>query len=327
MSTDKRREVISPPNSGYEQRKPTLCIGLDFAWFGGSANDKASQYDFLVATLIDSPSEQPALSCMRVPLLDRDPNSDCTASAISTLLSAFKAERIVLAIDAPLQTNRLLPPRQPLPKSGSVQRRAVESFLSDCRKRMDKTAGGSLGWHPNIQPGAPLPERLKNLLAKVSELHKFETWTKELSQKSRITIECFPAEAIWAAKRLNQFPASFTAVQVRSYKEQSGNQLSPTQVRDLVETTLIEAFKYSSGAHALWPRLVDDVIKWMLADASWQRSGFYRGGKMLDDVVDSMICLATAISYATNNAHVWYDPKHLDDGHIMGPGRFTGEIR
>jgi hypothetical protein len=324
MSNDQRREVISPPNSGYEQRRPTLCIGLDFAWFGGSANDKASQYDFLVATLIDSPSEQPALSCKRVPLLDRDPNGDCTVSAISTLLSTFRADRIVLAIDAPLQTNRLLPSRQPLPKSGSVQRRAVDSFLSDCRKRMDKAAGGSLGWQPNIQPGAPLPERLKNVLAKVSKLHNFETWTRELSQNSRITIECFPAEAIWAAKRLNQFPASITAVQVRSYKEQSGNQLSPTQVRHLVETTLLEGFKLPSGAPTLWPRLVENVIQWMLSDTTWQKSGFYRGGKLLDDVVDSMICLATAISYATNNAHVWSDPSHLDDGHIIGPGRFTG---
>lgn len=327
MSDDQKHKDGFPLNVGYQQRKPTLCIGLDFAWFGGSANDQTSQYDFLAAILIDSAKRIPALSCIRVPLVDRDSGGDCTAKAINVLVDTFRTERIVLAIDAPLQTSRVLPTRQPKPAKGTVQRRAVDSYLSDCRKRIDKRAGGASGWHPNVQPGAPLPQRLTSLLAKVSNSHGFEAWTNQFSQNTRIAIECFPAEAIWAAKRLNQFPEAFTAVHVRSYKEQAGSQLSSTQVRHLVETTLLEGFKWPSGAPTLWPRLVEDVINWMLADTSWQRSGFYRGGKMLDDVVDSMICLSTAISYATNNAHVWCDPKNLDDGHIVGPGRFAGAPR
>ena len=326
MKDTQKHSAILPRNAGYLQRKPTLCIGLDFAWFGGAANDQTSQYDFLAAILIDSPKGSPVLSCTRVQLVDRDSSGDCTANAINALVDKFEAERIVLAIDAPLQTNRVLPPRQPKPKKGAVQRRAVDSYLSECRKRIDKRAGGASGWHPNIQPGAPLPQRLTCLLEKVAKSHGFEAWTEQLSQKTRIAIECFPAEAIWAAKRINQFPEAFTSVHVRSYKEQAGSQLSSTQVRHLVETTLLEGFKWSSGVETLWPRIVGDVINWMLLDASWQKNGFYRGGKMLDDVVDSMICLATAISYATNNAHVWFDPNHVDDGHIIGPGRFTGVL-
>lgn len=324
MNDVRKREDVFPLNIGYQDKKPTLCIGLDFAWFGGSANDQTSQYDFLAAVLIDDKKKMPALSCIRVPLVDRDSSGDCTANAISLLISKFEAERIVLAIDAPLQTSRVLPSRQPKPMKGAVQRRAVDSYLSNCRKQIDRRAGGSSGWHPNVQPGAPLPQRLISLLAKISESHGFEAWTTQLSKKTPIAIECFPAEAIWAAKRLNQFPEALTAAHVRSYKEQAGSQLSSTQVQHLVETTLLEGFKWPSGAHTLWPRLVEDVIKWMCSDTSWQRNGHYRGGKMLDDVVDSMICLATAISYASNNAHVWCDPNHLDDGHIIGPGRFFG---
>jgi hypothetical protein len=39
MSNAQNREDISPLNAGYLPRKPTFCIGLDFAWFGCSAND------------------------------------------------------------------------------------------------------------------------------------------------------------------------------------------------------------------------------------------------------------------------------------------------
>ena len=319
-------EIVLPRNTGYRQSRPTLCIGLDFAWFGGSANDRTSQFDFLAAVLINANEERPDLHCRRVALPDRDPNGEYLVAAIEAILGEFKSERIVLAIDAPLQTNRNnLPPRQPRPQRGTVQRRAVDSYLSDCRKRIDRHACGPSGWHPNIQPGAPLPQRLQSVLQQVTNPHRFIPWMDDLSQEPRIVIECFPAEAIWAAKRLNQFPEHLSAVNVRSYKKQAGSQLSACQVRRLVKTALLEGFKRPSGANGIWPRLVEKVIDWMLVDPSWQRNGFYRGGKMLDDVVDSMICLATAISYATNNAHVWFDPDDPGDGHIIGPGRF-GEV-
>ena len=58
----------------------------------------------------------------------------------------------------------------------------------------------------------------------------------------------------------------------------------------------------------------------ILVDEEWRKGENYPGGKMLDDVVDSMLCLATAISYTSDNAHVWHDLKHPKDGHIIGPG-------
>ena len=42
---------------------------------------------------------------------------------------------------------------------------------------------------------------------------------------------------------------------------------------------------------------------------------------MLDDVVDTMLCLAVAIAYSNGIAHLWFDEEFPDDGHIIGPGR------
>ena len=66
--------------------------------------------------------------------------------------------------------------------------------------------------------------------------------------------------------------------------------------------------------------MVQKLICLMLQRKDWGKDGNYRGGKLLDDVVDSAICLATALSYANGFAHVWYDPENPDDGHIIGPG-------
>lgn len=44
------------------------------------------------------------------------------------------------------------------------------------------------------------------------------------------------------------------------------------------------------------------------------------GGKLFDDVIDSVNCVFTAIAFRHDAAHVWLgaDPQ---DGHIIGPGR------
>lgn len=318
---------LFPENTGYRENVPTLCIGLDFAWFGGSDNDRTSQFDFLAAVLMGVAPGQNTLHCARVRLERRDPEARATVSELSRLIDEHgtKAERIVLAIDAPIQTNRQLPERQPKPSKGSVQRRACDEHLNDRRKRIDKAMGGACGWHPNVQPGAPLPPRLQKFLSAVRESAGLKVWSIESAQANRLVVECFPAEAIWAAKRLDQFPERLSAPVVRAYKEQAGSRLSATQVRELVETTLLEGFKRPSGIPHVWPRLVETVIAWMLNDSHWQVGDLFRGGKLLDDVVDSMICLATAISYAHNAAHVWQHPDHRDDGHIVGPGRFASE--
>src|SRR5205823_1249353 len=133
----------------------------------------------------------------------------------------------------------------------------------------------------------------------------------------RLVIECFPAEAIWAMKRLNRFEPALTAADVRWYKAQKGNTLSAQQVADLTRTVL-NGFAADSGHPAAWNVLVEHAINWMCSDATWRNApDQYRGGKLLDDVVESMICLATSLSYAHGRHHVWQDPTRPDDGHII----------
>jgi predicted RNase H-like nuclease len=289
-----------------------LCIGLDIAWFGGSKSDPSSQFDCIGSVVVADGSARGTVRLTRVALNNRDPDAVITLREIDRLIADHSdAARVLLALDAPIQEASL-----PIPMGRTKRRRACEELLSERRQLIDRVAGGAAGWHPNIQPGAPLAPRVTKLLQGLADLG-FDLWTPENRNANRLVIECFPAEAIWAMKRMGQFPAAMTSGEAKAYKSQKRRRLTGMQVQELVHTVL-PAFGFACGA--TWPGIVDSAIAWMLADPSWQVDGFYRGGKQLDDVVDTMICVATSLGYATGCAHVWYDPEHPDDGHIVGPG-------
>lgn len=298
---------------GFGPPRRTLCIGLDLAWYGGSANDQSSQFDFVAAATLDDQGTFRRAHLKRVSLVNRDPCGSLTDEAIADLINECGGDnsRVVLAIDAPLKTNRA---------NDRKQYRSCERYFSTHRKRIDKLAGGSGGWHPNLQPGAMLAERVQNVLHSVEQTLEFEPWSHIDHLSERVVFECFPAEAIWAAKRMGRYPESFSATRAKAYKAQAGCKLSAPQVRSLVEDAVLDAFKYSTQTPAEWVSLVSEILTWMLSDKTWMRAGLYRGGKLLDDVVDSTLCLATAICYALGRAHVWQDPENPEDGHIIGPG-------
>lgn len=309
-----------------------LCVGIDIAWFGGSAKNLDSQYDCLAAVhlqlqLTNNAQERAKCTFARVRLSNRDPEAKHLLASLDELLKAHTdVGRIVLAIDAPIQAaaRDYLPARMALSKAGMIERRACENYLSKYRQRVDKAAAGSDGWHPNIQPGAPLAPRVICFLEGLSKLG-FQLWTRRNDQAEKLVIECFPAEAIWAAKRLGYYPESMTVTQVKAYKKQDNILLPADRVRMLLHDAL-DAFAATAGGMQLWPKVVDAGLTWLLADTSWKASDphFYRGGKLLDDVVDSMICLATSLSFVDGQSHTWQDPSHDDDGHIIGPGRLDG---
>jgi hypothetical protein len=164
-----------------------------------------------------------------------------------------------------------------------------------------------------------LPPRVRHLLDGLEQL-KFELWTPDSRTASKLVIECFPAEAIWAAKRMEAYQVDMTAQSAKAYKQKNGSPLNKEQVKKLVYDVL-HGFEDLSGNKELWKRLVEKAIAWMIHDREWQAAdGLYRSGKLLDDVVDTMICLVTSLSYTPQCAHVWFDPDHSDDGHIIGPG-------
>ncbi len=323
------RLPVSPAAS--HQQGDVNCIGLDIAWFGGSDKNRDSQFDFIAAVhthveAIPIPSYQYWYT--RVPLDNRDCEATDLLAAIDKLLQGMPENgQTILALDAPIQAVERpnLPGRAALPGKGELKRRACEDHLSKLRQCIDRTAGGSSGWHPNILPGAPLPPRVSALLAGLEE-RGFVLWTRENQDVPQLVIECFPAEAIWAMKRLGNFPAVIVASCAKAYKKQERVLLTRDQVARLVHEVL-DAFASASGNPALWPELVQGVIDWMLDDPAWLTNGHYRGGKLLDDVVDSMISLAVSLSYVHRCAHVWQDRQNSEDGHIIGPGLPSDDCR
>lgn len=301
----------------------TLCIGLDIAWYGGSAQDSDSQYDCVASTNF-ADGLPPRLNLRRVRLANRDPDATLTLAAILEQVNAAdKGMRVIVAVDAPIQAS----PRPHLParaaaqakgQAGNIERRACEDELSLRRQEVDANAGGANGWHPNIQAGAPLAPRVEKLLAGL-QAAGFVLWTPETANSDRLVIECFPAEAIWAAKRLGGYPDAMTATQAKAYKGLRGTTLSARVVRQHVAHALC-GFSMLSGDAGFWHALMAQATQWLLDDRDWRDGGSYRGGKLLDDVVDTMICLASAIGYDSYCAHVWRDKAAADDGHIIGPG-------
>jgi hypothetical protein len=93
------------------------------------------------------------------------------------------------------------------------------------------------------------------------------------------------------------------------------------KVRGLVEAALLP-FKKVCKDQFWKTHVVEIVLEKMLADHVWKRNEVYADCKMLDAVVDSMISLATAISYTSGNAQVWQDQDRPDGGHIIGAGKF-----
>jgi len=317
-------DPISDPCTLSDFTGDVLCVGLDIAWFGGAANNPDSQYDCLGYACLNYDSDQsvqPIFGLERIQLPERDPKAIALFQSISKLLERFSSiEKIILAIDAPLQAKDRpqLPERRPVARRGEVERRACENYFSQKRQEMDGQAGGANGWQPNIQPGAPLAPRVKHLLMGLKQ-QGFSLWTKDENKYEKQIIECFPAGAIWALKRIGKQYTDKTASQVKAYKNQQGKELSAQEVGELVHIVL-DDFQIVIGGDKFWSKMVDHTINWLIQDPTWRNeNGLFRGGKLLDDVVDTMICLATALSYKNNQFHVWYDENHPDDGHIVTP--------
>ena len=317
LSSTHTLQVLNPLL--HRMTEETLCIGLDIAWFGGSKGDSKSQYDCLGTVVISPGGVQQKPNIRRVKLIDRDYDSKQLLQAVDELLGEYESiEKVIFALDAPIQAiERGLPERQPVPLKGTIKRRACENSL-------DRSISGNDGWRPKIQPGAPLAPRVISVLAGLKK-RGFTLWTREKKHSSKLIIECFPSEAVWAVKQLGYYPKDAIAACVKAYKKQEGVFLSARQVELLVHDVL-DAFGPATGNAELWSGIVGETVDWLLNDPTWQKSGQYRGGKLFDDVVDTMICLATSLSYAYHTAHAWQDTQQPNDGHIIGPG-FSNDRR
>lgn len=307
-----------PDLTGYAHFEPCLCVGLDLAWYGGSKGNPDSQYDCVVGCLLEAGGGSSELNLVSVPLPNRDPEALETSTAIERLIGAYQGRfnRIVIGLDAPLQSTQIIvPPRQ-------KAWRAADHIFSQSRMAIDRLHGGSSGWHPRLQPGAPLAPRVLHLLERLKRSQGLSPWTQDEAAADRLILEAFPAEVIWTAKRLGLYESQWSSSEIKRYKMKGRPRLEAWMVRDVVNTVL-KPLGPLAHAPLLWSKMVDHLIDWLLEDRARVMGGDYRGGKLLDDAVDSVLCLLVAMSYASGGAHVWFDQAQPDDGHIMGPGTLT----
>src|SRR5208337_5184618 len=179
-----------------------FCIGLDLAWFGGSASNSRSQYDTFACAIVDSTTKEvEQFRYERVPLqggrtvndefANCDPESEILHQSIKDAISALsgRTEAIILCVDAPLVAENAEGEgfRSKTTKKGGKQR--------ECDTELRKACGGyGANWTPNIQPGRPLCKRVVKLMEKLAN----DGFTVFPKQSSRMIFECYPAEAIWA---------------------------------------------------------------------------------------------------------------------------------
>ncbi len=291
---------------------PSMCVGLDMAWYGGSKKDPASQQDVLLWVHRTSLSETSALQIRRLKLEHRDPEAAQLLDAIGCLCPRedFNDVPFFMGIDAPLMAEQRAHQKWTY--------RASDHALSQGRMAVDRRQGGSRGWHPRLQPGYPIPPRVKALVEGLQMALSARVWTPHVEKERGILLESFPSEALWSARTRGLYSVSMVDG-VKAYKQQRGRWLEASEVTHLVRTVLLPLAGFLEEPK-VWVAIVGQLMEWLLTDSSWQVQGRYQGGKGLDDVVDSAICLLIALCASEGRAHAWFDPEHPEDGHIAGPG-------
>jgi hypothetical protein len=300
-----------------EQKLPILCIGLDLAWFGGSRNDRDSQFDCLayVALTRDGPADYglKRVSLASAPTGDEnlyanfDINSELLLGALEELVAQHKDHAVVLAIDAPLQAQ---PATARAIKQDGLRRRACENLLQET------CSATATVWRPNIQPGFPLAQRVLSLLHSLTNLG-YALFPKLARFQ---IIECFPVEAQWSAAARGGF-ARLAPLEARSYKN-CGSGALPLHLYSRFTIDALDGLAPVCGLEIRgWNTIVCSILDRLSRDTRWidSQTGHGRGGKLFDDAIDATIALCVAIAFAKGAAHVWMQNAG-EDGHIIGPG-------
>jgi len=311
-----------------------LCIGLDFAWWGGQAA-RDTQWDSLVYSIVSGQASQ-QLQVIGVDLRETfnpnageeepncDPNADLVIEAVRGLLEHLRPARVVLAVDAPLRAVQ------------GGERRFRQCERTALATRRAHRAGYATEWDSvwTLQPGAPVHPRVQALCDRLCSDLGFNLYEcPNADVPNRLLIECFPGEAIWALGMRGHF-----------------GPISPGEAMEYKRPKIANPRAWrlpSDGAYRPWPTVIGwawkglygfgasqvietDMFNSWMVDLSRHFLGDdgrvldnarrnARRGKSLDDLVDSVNCFLTAVAFVRNRAHVWIgeDPA---DGHIIGPG-------
>lgn len=321
---------ILPTKPYTRTNRAVLCIGLDLAWWGGSLGVPESQNDALSYMVLGG--DPGTLEICRVPLATQpnpnrdeftsncDPAANATVEALKDVIEAHTASQIVLAVDAPLiAAPRDLPRRSKISRPGMLARREPEQALDAAMR------AGPAAWRSccHIQPGAPVCSRVEALVDELTKRLGFQLYNHNCRDTpERSLVECFPSEAIWALGCLSHYPP-ITPKEARAYKGFSSDWHPIPTVMHAVYLHVV-GFISALGVPGSWVRLwAAQLASAILTDPKMNDASAkcVRGGKLFDDVIDSVNALFTAVSFCHDTSHVWIGPD-LSDGHIVGPGRF-----
>jgi hypothetical protein len=315
---------------------PTLCLGIDVTWWGGSPRRRDSQRDTIVSSIVQagtapelrfsladlSTAPNPGASPTEA---NFDADGELLASRVAAILDDNQGRflRCVVALDAPLEARARAnqPPRVKTAGSGTetgAKRRQCEEAIQSYKGRL--TGKDARRWHTDlrIQSGSPVPPRIASILDKLRKKCGLGCWGMNRTKHERQVIEIFPSEAIWSLGLLNGF-AGRTPVEVRSYKNKQPSCVAREAALEAALRPLlgfVECFGSQVGLRLRrWSKQIAEYACTVAADK--KKAGTVRKGKGFDDPIESGIAFLTAVSFVGGLAHTWGDGS---DGTIVGPG-------
>ncbi len=311
---------------------PTLCIGVDVAWWGGSAKHRVSQRDTVVYATISwdgssdlnfevvDLSRRPNARCAEPTEPNFDASGELLAEALSNIVEEHRGHcrRCVVALDTPLEAR--IRPNQPPRVKAAVKGAATGAERRQCERELDAfkaTLPGKSTWHNDlrIQSGSPVPSRISRLVQRLVQADAFKPWGQDRSSHPHQIIEIFPSEAIWWLG-VSELYRGLLPAEVRAYKQHS--------CKIAVQEAKEQAIRPLSGFKSVLERQTMPVSQWIEQIAGYAcnvacdgQTGVVSKGKGFDDPIESGIACLTAIAFALGEYHVWGDGT---DGTIVGPG-------
>jgi len=320
---------------------PTLCLGIDVTWWGGSPRNRDSQRDTIVYAVLDGEASSDIgfslVDLSAAPNPDRklptepnfDPNGRLLVDAIKNIFGdrEGKFRRCVISLDAPLEAGDR--PGQPARVKAASKGVATGSKRRECEDQIQKfkqsrTTPEFRSWNAglNIQSGSPVPVRLSRVLQTLADEADFSVWRTGSRASARDVIEIFPSEAIWSLG-LSGYYTDRTSEEIRSCKSKGSLSIGCAMEQALGPLAGFERlFEERCSTRLPLRRWKDSIAEYACRIASVQGGSMVRKGKGFDDPIESGIAFLTGASFIVGAYHSWGDGT---DGTIVGPGLLPGQ--
>ena len=293
---------------------PTLCLGIDVTWWGGSPRKRDSQRDTIVYALLDgeassdigfslvdlSAAPSPAWKLPIEP--NFDPDGRLLVDAINKILGERKGEyrRCVISLDVPLEARDRA--GQPPRVKAASKRAATGAKRRECEDQIQEFKRGRKSpefraWNAglNIQSGSPIPTRLSRVLRALADEAEFTVWRTGSRASFRDVIEIFPSEAIWSMG-LSGHHTDRSSEEVRCYKSKGSLYVGCAMEQALLPLDGFERlFEGQRSARLPLRRWIESIAEYSCRIAIGKTGSMVRKGKGFDDPIESGIAFLTGV--------------------------------